>query len=308
VAATELVFPLIPRTRLQGLPFGGLPSWRRGLGSDIAGSRPYRPGDDIDDIDWASSARLSAARGSDEFVVREHYAEEAPRVVVIADRRPAMALYPEGLPFLRKAETLRCATTLVANSTAAARGLLGYVDFGDGDPNDPFWLAPRTDADLWLLEAHDLSERFDAPEDTVELGFEWLVRLRRALPPGSFVFVLSDFVAGPPPEAWLVAVEHGWDVVPVVIQDPVWEQSFPDVPGLVLPVSDAATGAFLPARLSRREVAERRERNEQRLAGLLDELVGLGLEPVVLGTSEPAEIHRRFSEWAEERMYEGGHA
>jgi len=308
VEATELVFPLIPRTRLQGLPFGGLPSWRRGLGSDIAGSRPYRPGDDIDDIDWASSARLSAARGSDEFVVREHFAEEAPRVVVVADRRPAMALYPPGLPFLRKDEALRVATAIISASTAASRGLLGYVDFGDGDPNEPFWLAPRSDADLWLLEAHDLDQRFNAPEDSVELGFEWLVRLRRALPPGSFVFVLSDFVAGPPPEAWLVAVEHGWDVVPVVIQDPVWEQSFPEVPALVLPIADPATGAFLPVRLTRAEVAERRGRNEQRLAALVEELVALGLDPLVVGTSDPAAIHRVFSTWAEERMYEGGHA
>src|SRR3989440_6296171 len=107
---TEVVFPLTPRRRLIGLSFGGMRSARRGLGSDVAGSRPYRPGDDVDDIDWASSARLSAARGSDEFVVREHFAEEAPRVVVVADRRPAMALYPPELPFLRKDEALRVAT------------------------------------------------------------------------------------------------------------------------------------------------------------------------------------------------------
>ena len=82
-------FPLIPRRRVLGLPFGGLHSLRRGLGSDVAGSRPYRPGDDIDKIDWNASARLSLARGSEEFVVREHYAEEAPRVVVLV-RPPAL--------------------------------------------------------------------------------------------------------------------------------------------------------------------------------------------------------------------------
>ena len=80
---------------MLGLPFGGLHSLRRGHGSDIAGSRPYEPGDDIDKIDWAASARLSLARGSEEFVVREHYAEEAPRVVVLCDRRPSMALFGE---------------------------------------------------------------------------------------------------------------------------------------------------------------------------------------------------------------------
>jgi uncharacterized protein (DUF58 family) len=53
---TEVVFPLTPRRRLIGLSFGGMRSARRGTGSDVAGSRPYRPGDDIDNIDWAASA------------------------------------------------------------------------------------------------------------------------------------------------------------------------------------------------------------------------------------------------------------
>ena len=40
-------FPLIPRRRVLGLAFGGLRSVRRGAGSDVAASRPYRPGDDV---------------------------------------------------------------------------------------------------------------------------------------------------------------------------------------------------------------------------------------------------------------------
>ncbi len=81
-----------PRRRVLGLAFGGLHSQRRGQGSDVAGSRPYQPGDDVKRIDWNASARLSLARGSDEFIVREHYAEEAPRVVVLCDRRPTMGV------------------------------------------------------------------------------------------------------------------------------------------------------------------------------------------------------------------------
>ena len=49
-------------------------------------------------IDWAASARLSAARSEDAFIVRERFADESPRVVIVADRRPAMALCPPGLP------------------------------------------------------------------------------------------------------------------------------------------------------------------------------------------------------------------
>ena len=82
-------------------PFRGV---RRGVGSDPAGSRPYRPGDDVRTIDWGASARLSAARGAVEFVVRERFAEQAPRVVLVSDRRPGMALH--GPPWLAKPEVL----------------------------------------------------------------------------------------------------------------------------------------------------------------------------------------------------------
>ena len=93
-AQHEQTFPLVPSRRLIGLPFGAVYSVRRGMGSDVASSRPYQPGDDVHSIDWNASARLSSALGTDEFIVRERFAEEAPRVVIVCDRRPGMALYP----------------------------------------------------------------------------------------------------------------------------------------------------------------------------------------------------------------------
>ena len=74
----------------------------RGGGYEIASSRPYRPGDSVRAIDWKASARMSSARWTDDFVVREHFSEDPPRVVVFADRRPAMSLYPADLPWLHK--------------------------------------------------------------------------------------------------------------------------------------------------------------------------------------------------------------
>jgi hypothetical protein len=80
VIGASLTFPLVSRRRLIGLAFGSMHGARRGSGSDIAGSRAYVSGDDPHRIDWAASGRLSAARGTDEFVVREYFADEAPRV------------------------------------------------------------------------------------------------------------------------------------------------------------------------------------------------------------------------------------
>ena len=141
-------FQLISRRRLIGLTHGTMRSVRRGRGTEVAGSRPYRPGDDIRSIDWAASARMSSARGADEFVVRERYADEGPRVVIVADRSPELSFFSPPLPWLDKAEAMRCATEIVVASSAQAGGFVGYLDFADGEP---FWLPPRGERRLAYL-------------------------------------------------------------------------------------------------------------------------------------------------------------
>jgi uncharacterized protein (DUF58 family) len=289
-------FPLIPRRRVLGLPFGGLHSLRRGLGSDIAGSRPYEPGDDIDKIDWYASARLSLARGSEEFVVREHYAEEAPRVVVLCDRRPSMSLFSIDWPWLRKPEAIRHAVRTIGDSTTAARGLLGYLDEAEGEP---FWRPPRSEAEAGLLDA---DRPFRALEHTLARGLVYLAQHRRDLPAGTFVFVLSDFLATPARDDWLQALERRWEIVPVVIQDPIWEQSFPDVGGMVIPFE---TGLV---RLSAAEVERRRETNEERRQALLHGLRALDLDPVLVSSHEPREVFSSFLTWADQRLFTRGRA
>jgi hypothetical protein len=98
-------------------------------------------------------------------------------------------------------------------------------------------------------------------------------------------------------------VELPWDVVPVVIQDPVWEQSFPPVGSVVVPVLEPATGKLKLLRLSRREAAARRRRNEERIESLLDRFTAYGLEPILLSSADADEIFRGFLSWAEARMY-----
>jgi uncharacterized protein (DUF58 family) len=296
----ELTFPLVARRRVIGLAFGALTGARRGTGSDVAGSRAYRPGDDVDAIDWAASARLSSARGRDEFVVREHYAEEAPRVVVVCDRRPAMALFPPSLPWLSKPAVLLEAGDMIAASTVAARGFVGYLDYADG--LEPFWLPPRSQKERWEIRERHLSPLFRAPEDNVTQAVEFLTDFPQTLPPGSFLFVLSDFLAGPEPEVWLRALEYRWDVVPVVVQDPLWEQSFPPLASIAVPLADPASGRVRLVRLSAKEARERRRRNVERLETVVGELRAIDLEPVVLGTSEREAILEAFLAWGDERL------
>lgn len=301
MSSYELTFPLIPRRRLVGLAFGAMHSARRGAGSDIAGSRPYVPGDHAAQIDWAASARLSSARDADEFIVRERFADEAPRVVVVCDRRPEMELFPDTLPWLSKKEAMREATEIVAESAIKARGFIGYLDFASGEP---FWRPPASKGELWhVKERHLAWPHFDAPADNLRLALEFLGTLRGSMPAGTFVFVISDFLSPPPPEAWADAIERRWDLVPVLIQDALWEQSFPDVSSVLVPVSEPGTGRLRLIRLSEDEVNARRRDNEDRYAALLEDFRRLGLEPIQIASAAREEIYRAFMAWSDERKF-----
>jgi uncharacterized protein (DUF58 family) len=305
VSGRRDVFPLVPRQRLLGLSFGVIHGIRRGLGTDVAGSRPYRPGDDRDTIDWAATARLSAARASAEFVVREHYADDAPRVVIVVDRRPEMALSSPDVPWLRKHEALRTAARLIADSVAEARGLVGYLDLAEG-ADEPFWRPPSSNRELWSIrDEHLRHATYAAPEDNLTLALEFLESHRRAVPGGTFLFVISDFIVSPPREVWERAIEHRWDVVPLVIQDPLWEQSFPPVDGIVVPLT-GADGRVRLVRLRAGESDERRREHEQRRADLVDGFLELGVDPVMLSSSEHDHVLAALLDWAAGRELEHG--
>lgn len=296
----EEVFPLVPRWRLLGTAFEAAPSARRGGGSDLAGTREYLPGDDIRSIDWRTSARLSRARERDEFIVRERYGEDAPRVVIVCDRHPSMALYADPLPWLAKPAAVASVVEIVLASTARVRGAVGYLDGGSGD-RDPTWIAPtsRTGADR--VRAESGRRDFAGPGDGLAAAFEHLSLFPHEAPSGTFFFVLSDYLRPVPERIWEEAFERRWDIVPVIVQDPVWEQSFPDVSSLVVPVADPANARVCTIRLSRGEVERRREQHRRRLEDLRRSFAGFGIEAVLVGTPERAAILDAFLDWAAAR-------
>jgi uncharacterized protein (DUF58 family) len=290
------VFPLVPRRRVIGLAFGGVRSARRGIGSDVASTRVYRPGDDVGWMDWAASAKLSAARGEDEFIVRERFADEAPRVVVLCDRRPSMSIRASQLRPLDKPLALQAAVELIAQSALAARSLTGYLDYAEGEP---FWRPPRTEH---RAEPGTLERGFAAPDGSVSAGLEFLGEHRRDLPTQAFVFVISDFVVPPDVPTWQRALEHRWELVPVVIQDPVWERTFPDVGGVTIPYADPATGGVVPVRLTVKEAARRRDENEERWNRLVRDFRSLGTEPVAVTSHDLGGVLDSFLRWADLRQ------
>jgi uncharacterized protein (DUF58 family) len=310
VRPTTTVFPLVPRRRISGVPFGGSHSLRRGRGTDVAALRPYAHGDTVSSIDWRASAKVSTARSDDEFVVRDRFADEAARVVLLYDRSPSLELYPQPFPWLPKREAAAVAAELIARSAAAARASLGYLDFAEASArgDKPYWLPPRSRTQWHDIEARLASAPHDAPADNLERGLSHLERSARSLFAGTFVFVVSDFLRPPPRAAWMGAVARHWEIVPVVVQDPVWEQSFPLVHGVGLPLVEPGTAGLLEVRLSRAEVLARRDAHERRRRDLLAEFAELGIDPVLVDVADPTAIARRFLDWAAARQVVRGRA
>jgi hypothetical protein len=71
---------------------------------------------------------------------------------------------------------------------------------------------------------------------------------------------------------------------------------------VVVPLADPVTGKLRLVRLSRREGRERRAANEQRTEEILAELQALGLEPILIDTTNRDEIFTRFLAWVEARQ------
>jgi uncharacterized protein (DUF58 family) len=269
----RLTFPLLPRRRIAGLSFGVMRSRTRGGGLDLAGARPYRPGDDVRRIDWRASARLSSIRGIDEFVVHEHLADEATHVVVAVDRSPSMALFPAELPWLSKPRAVEEASAMIVESAIRAGCLVHerYVPF-------------------------DASAGATLGDTLVELAEQG-----RGLAAGTFVFCFSDFLDFPSDEAWERALAIGWDVVPVVVQDPRWEQSFPDVAGTLLPLADPSTGRPVLVSMTRAEVRVRRHEHECRRAAILQRLEDLTLDWVLVSSHDRGAVLEAFLDWSHGR-------
>jgi hypothetical protein len=211
-----------------------------------------------------------------------------------------MQLFPPGFPWLRKREAQRAVIELIRASTIEAHGFLGYLDYGDGD-GEPFWLPPQSQS-LWeYLDREEEGAPFHAPTSTIADAFEFLLAHPRSVPAGTFVFVLSDFLAPPPLETWVRALEHRWDVVPVVLQDPLWERSFPPVGGFVLEVADI-DGRAQEVHLTHADTRARTQANETRWTELLESFERASLEPVVVTSSDEGELLRVFLRWSEFRQ------
>jgi hypothetical protein len=210
-------------------------------------------------------------------------------VFLAVDPSPSMALYPDASPWLSKPRAVAACASLIAASAGAASCPLGLLD-GHAVAR------PRQVRTGVLASLRAL--RFDRQDGLAAL-LEQIAGAR--IPRGSFVFVLSDFLADAPAGAWERVIARGFELVPVVIQDPLLEQSFPALGGLLLPLADPEGAAHSLVRLSRREARRLRDRNEHRLTELGALFDRLGVDRVAAGSDDTSILHGGFVDWAEGR-------
>ena len=260
--------------RSPGLPFGDLrvapprPRQRR----DRLAART-EPGDPVSTIDWRATRALSAATGRDEFIVRERARRR--RAARRARARPpagdgalpaaaAVAVEADGAARGRRPRRRERRRRARRRRLARLRGRRAA-----------HWLPPgrARPAASSSRTRSATTPRSTRPRTTLDARVRRSsARLARDLPGRQLRLRPLRLPRAAAPRRWLDAAAHGWDVVPVVIQDPVWEQSFPDVAGAALPVADPATAALELVRLSRARGARAARANVAPPAAAREEL------------------------------------
>ena len=193
--------------------------------------------------------------------------------MVAVDRGPSMRLFPPELRWLCKPRAVEEASAMIAESAIRSGCLVSdrFVPYEAGE------------------------------EATLGDTLAELAEHERGLAPGTFVFLLSDFLRFPPDAVWEAALEAGWDLVPVVVQDPLWEQSFPEVAGAMLPLAHPASGRLVHVSLSRADVRARRAEHEARLTAILRRLDELALDWVLVSSHDRGAVLEAFLDWSHGR-------
>jgi uncharacterized protein (DUF58 family) len=257
--------------RMEGLLAGDYRSTLLGDGTELAQVRPYVPGDDVRRIDWNVTARTDVPH------VRVHLAERVLVTWLVLDTSASMAF---GTADRRKADVAEGVAIAVGHVATRRGNRLGFVTFGDADPQT----LPPQQGRLGLIGVLSALRR-EGGDDGVgatSLG-EALRRTGALARQRSVVIVVSDFRG---PLDWrrpLLELAGRHDVIAIEVRDPR-EQELPNAG--ILWLVDPETGrqvradtrsARLRSRFATAAAAERAE--------VARTLAAAGARHVVLSTS-----------------------
>jgi len=258
------------RRRLQGLVPGEQPTPAVGAGVELASLRPYRPGDDVRQIDWNATARTREPH------VRVHVAERTTTTWLVLDLSPSMVW---GTADRLKLDVAEGVATAVGRLATRRGNRLGVVTFGGERPQ----VLPPRQGRAGLLGAVR-AVRDDETPDGAGTGTlaEALGRVGAIARSRGLVVVVSDLRG---PRDWRRPLQrltgrHGALVCEV--GDPR-ESELPDVGDLAL--VDPETGRQLRVDTGSRGLRERfAAAAAAERAQVAHEIRGCGAEHVVLST------------------------
>ncbi|MHB8960079.1 MAG: DUF58 domain-containing protein [Candidatus Limnocylindrales bacterium] len=245
-----------------------------GTGIDLAGLRPYQPGDDVRYIDWNVTARL------DEAWVRDYHEDRDLTAWFLLDLSPSV-------DFGTADEERRKRTVLVDFVATMARLLtrrgnrVGAVLYGGSQDRTISAAAGREQV---LRLVHDLLA--DEPLDRAPMTdlSPLLAAAGAAIKRRSLVFVVSDFISEPGWEQPLNLLTRRHEVVAVRLHDPS-EATLPDAGPLLL--EDAETGEQLYVDTGDAGFRERFEEAAQRREeGIEGAFRRAGIDALPLSTDE----------------------
>jgi uncharacterized protein (DUF58 family) len=199
---------------------------------DLAGLRPYQPGDDVRYIDWNVTARMT------EPYIREYHEDREITAWFLLDLSPSVDFGTVGDDRLKRTVLVDFVTTLARILTRRGNRIGAIVDGGEGRRTIPVG-SGRT-AVLRLTDEL-LSEPMRDHTPATELAglLEAGVRsIRRR----SLVVIVSDFISAPGWERHLHLLNQRHELLAIRLVDPR-ERALPDV-GIVV-VQDAETGEQL---------------------------------------------------------------
>jgi uncharacterized protein (DUF58 family) len=241
---------------------GDWPSAWLGRGLDFEEARPYAPGDDIRDMDWRTTARLSHP------YIKVYREERQPMLHLVVDRGASMRFGTRRR--IKAAQAARIAT-LFALAGAARNSAVAASVWDERDLELP----PRHDRAGVLALIRTLaapcpplppSARTEALRET-----DRLARLASELARGTRLLLASDFSWLAEAHAALLArLGERCDVLAVCIADPA-ERALPDVGRARF--QDLADGRVrwldTGVRAAREAYAREREARRERLRGML---------------------------------------
>ena len=241
-----------------------------GQGTELAGIRPYFPGDDVRHIDWNVTARLQ------ETHVRVHQAERALTSWLVLDASASMAF---GTADRRKADVAEGVGIAVGHVTTRRGNRLGVIAFGAGEPRVQ---RPRQGR-LGLLSLLAELRRGAADEGGGRTSLGTVLKTTAALGrQRGMIVIVSDFRGELDWESPLKALRARHGVLAVEIRDP---REMELVPAGDLWLVDPETGRQVQIDTRKRRIRQRfAAAAEQERAEVAAALRRAGADHVVLST------------------------